>query len=278
MQTEGVANAILQTRPDFLMLQEVEGRESLARFNEDYLGNEYETFMPSTNDQRSIGIAFLVRKNLDVRVEVVNLLHPKWTNPNGIVEPVFSRNFPIFKLFSDDQSEPSLIVAGAHFKSQRDRAQDPESFLKRQEEMKVAVEALSEMRKIHEGVPIIVMGDFNSSRGDNEATPHFGEGLGLFDVHLSEEHFVDKGGLGHVTHTFHPKVDGVEQAPVMSVMDRAFLDESLKEELVQSVIYRYRHIGSSVYKPLPRTVDERGENPSDHYPIYFDLKPSVMFD
>jgi len=39
-QTQGVANAILQTKPDFLMLQEVEGEDSLRRFNRDYLGEE----------------------------------------------------------------------------------------------------------------------------------------------------------------------------------------------------------------------------------------------
>lgn len=276
-QTQGVANAILQMNPDFLMLQEVEGEDSLRRFNREYLGDEYRVFMPPTNDIRKIGIAFLIRKNLEVEVEVENVLNVEWTTPKGVVEKVFSRNFPIFKLFTKGSDKPRMVVAGAHFKSQRDRSGDPDSYFKRQAEMKAAVTALKRIQEEFPGVPMTVMGDFNSSRGDNEVMPVFEE-LSVFDAHLSEDHFVDKGGLGHMTHTYHMKYKNEEQAAIESVMDRALLTESLRSDLINSVVYRYRHLGSSEYKSLPSSLAERLENPSDHFPIYFDIKPSVLFD
>ncbi len=276
-QTKGVAAAILATRPDFLILQEVEGADSLHRFNDEYLGGDYQVFMPPTNDTRGIGVAFLIRKNVDVVVEVKNASESTWINPAGREEKVFSRNFPVFKIFKSGAREPSLILAGVHFKSQRDRKGDPNSYLKRQAEMKHAVRILERVEKRHLGTPIIVMGDFNASRGDNEVMPIF-ERLGFFDPHLSEEHFEDVGGLGRTTHTYHPFINNVEQKAVQGVLDRALLSTSLLRYLRRSAIYRYRVTGSAEKKRIPESYSERDENPSDHYPIYFDLDPSIIFN
>ncbi|MGH1468983.1 MAG: endonuclease/exonuclease/phosphatase family protein [Bdellovibrionales bacterium] len=276
-QTRGVAAAILTTRPDFLILQEVEGRDSLHRFNDEYLGSDYQVFMPPTNDSRGIGVAFLIRKNVDVRVEVGSASEHTWVNPTGREEKVFSRNFPVFKIFKPRAKEPSLIIAGVHFKSQRDRKGDPNSYLKRQTEMEHAVQILERMKRKHSNSPIVVMGDFNASRGDKEVMPIF-EKLGFFDPHLSEMHFEDIGGLGRTTHTYHPFIKNVEQPAVRNALDRALLSRRLLKYLKKSAIYRYRVLGSATKKRIPESYSERDENPSDHYPIYFDLDPSIIFD
>lgn len=278
-QTQGVANAILELDPDFLLLQEVEGMESLERFNRHYLDSEYETYMPPTNDLREIGVALLVKKKLGVIIDVKTSVHLEWVTPKGRTEKVFSRNFPIFKIYKEGEAEPRLMLAGVHLKSQRDRSGDPNSYYKRQAEMKAGVKALEDVKLEHPDAPIMVMGDFNSSRGDNEVTPVFGR-LGLLDTHLSEEHFLDVGGLGRNTHTYHPNahVKGQEGKAIKTVLDRALISKRLLESLLRSAIYRYRENGTNEKKPLPSSFAEREQNPSDHFPIYFDLGLSVLFD
>ncbi len=281
VQTQGVAKAILDLNPDFLLLQEVEGLNSLERFNRNYLEDGYEIMMSPTNDAREIGIAFLVKKTLSaqlkLRIELESFTDLKWKSPSGRREPVFSRDFPIFKIYREGQAEPSLILGGIHFKSQRDRKGDPNSYYKRQAEMRAAVHILETVKKEHPTSPIVVMGDFNASRGDNEVTPVF-ERLGLFDTHLSEAHFVDVAGLGHNTHTYHPHVNRLEQTAVKTVLDRALISQRLVESVIKSAVYRYRVEGSNERKPLPNSLAERIKNPSDHYPIYFDLDSSVLSD
>jgi endonuclease/exonuclease/phosphatase family metal-dependent hydrolase len=275
-QTLGVAKAILELRPDFIFLQEVEGGESLELFNEHYLGSEYETYLAPTNDVRNISIAFLVRKRTRVRVEYETFEYKNWESPASVREPLLSRNFLIAKIFKEGKSIPSMILGGLHLKSESDRQKDPGSKIKRAAELKYIGEVLNARMKDHPQAPVVVMGDFNTARGGGETHPIFDK-LYMTDVHRSEDHFFDPDGLGHSTHTYHPKVDGVEMPASATAIDRAFVSKDLLDYITQAGIYRYR-TESGQKKPLPQTQAERNENPSDHYPIYFDLKPELLFD
>jgi exonuclease III len=270
--TQGVAKAILETNPDFLFLQEVEGIDSIKRFNSDFLNSKYDIYLPKTNDQRGIGIAFLVRSSLDLEISFESNEHHKWHDHanNNRYSAVFTRSFPVFKIFKKGNQYPSLILAGVHFKSRRDRKKDPKSFFKRSAEINKATDILSEIRNSHEGSPLIVMGDFNSARGQQEVE-YMRNALRLIDTHASLLHFEDPHGMGLSTHTYHPE----SEVAVGGALDMALISMDLVESLGQSSIYRYKDDQGKV-KKLPMTREERDQNPSDHYPIYFDLNSSIF--
>lgn len=269
--TKEIARIIHDTNPDFILLQEIEGRDSLERFNENYLGGEYVFFMPPTNDRREIGVALLIKDDLKFHIRMESFERLSWTNPNGHIEPVFTRNVGLFSVYDPDTHEVVLGIFGLHFKSRRDRKGDPASVLKRTKEVEETVRAVEKFRAAHPGVPVIVAGDFNSNRDVEELRPFFDE-LGLHDAH-SEEHFRNKDEMGRVTHTYHP----FDEEPVHSEMDLILVDDLLKSRIFGADIYRYRDYALGKPKPMPKTIDERNQNPSDHFPVIVDLDPKSIY-
>lgn len=269
--TKEIARIIHDTNPDFILLQEVEGRSSLDRFTQNYLGGEYVAFMPPTNDRREIGVALLIKDDLKFHIKVESFESLSWTNPRGHIEPIFTRNVGLFSIFDPDTDEVVLGVFGLHFKSRRDRRGDPGSVLKRTKEVEETVRAVEKFRLAHPGVPVIVAGDFNSNRDVEELKPLFDE-LGLHDAH-TEEHFRNKDRQGRITHSYHP----VGEKAIFSEMDLILVDESLKSRILGSDVYRYRDYTLGKPKPIPDTINLRNLNPSDHFPVFVDLDPKSIY-
>jgi len=270
-QTKGLADAILEVQPDFIMLQEVEGQESLDRFIRRYLNNAYKAYMPPTNDGRQIGNAFLVRHGMGIKVKRESFTDLTWKNMTGRKEKIFTRNFPLFKIYIENHDSPKMIVAGVHYKSKRDRVKDPRSFYKRQKEAEESVRILEEVQLEHPSTPIVIMGDFNSSR-DKEELDSF-KRLDLVDLSDKPERFIDEHNLGDSTFVFFP---GDRDEVVRESLDGAFLSSDLDSFIQSYFVYRYKDEDGQV-KPLPSTLAERHENPSDHYPVVFDLDPKVLY-
>lgn len=270
-QTKGIADAILDTQPDFIMLQEVEGKDSLDRFNRRYLDDAYKVYMPTTNDGREIGTAFLVRNGMGIKVKRQSFTDLYWKNMTGRKEKVFTRNFPVFKIYIENHETPKLIVAGVHYKSKRDRKNDPRSFHKRQKEADESVRILKETEVKHPGVPIIVMGDFNSSRDKKELKSF--RLLDMVDLTDKPELFVDEEGMGDSTFVFFPNR---ETTTTREALDGAFLSSSLEAYIKSYSVYRYKDEEGKV-RDLPQNFEERNLNPSDHYPVIFDLDPKILY-
>lgn len=270
-QTKGLADAILNTQPDFIMLQEVEGRESLDRFNRRYLDRAYKVYMPATNDGRGIGTAFLVRHGMGIKVHRKSFTDLSWTNKNGQLEKVFTRSFPLFEVFFEDHKTPKLIVAGVHYKSKRNRKGDPGSFHKRKKEAEESVRILKKTRAQYPHTPMIVMGDFNSTRDQKELESF--RDLNMVDLNEKPEFFEDEGGLGESTFVSFPKS---HRGPRSEALDGALLSPDLESRLKSFTVYRYKDEKGQII-PLPKNFEERNKNPSDHYPVLFDLNPDFLY-
>jgi len=268
----GLATAVLESQPDFLMLQEVEGYESLDRFNRRFLGDAYQVFMPQTNDTRGIGVAFLVRKGMGVTVKRRSYTKRKWTNKKGVEEAVFSRNFPIFEIYLEGMEEPKLLIAGVHYKSRADRPNDPKSFYKRQKEVDESISILKKMREQYPQTPMVVLGDFNSSPEQKELASFYNE-LGMMDAHSVDSVFKDPDKMGRYTFVYFP----FEKRKKMRAFDQALLSANLSEHLVSSSVYRYKSPETGAVLPFPKNIEERNQKPSDHYPILFDLDADVLY-
>lgn len=270
--TKALAEVILETSPQFISLQEVSGIESLNIFNKRYLKGRYKVYFLTGARPRHTGIAFLARKDLKVDIKTRSHQDLVWINRQKKREQLFTRDFPIFEVYVQGQKTPNIIVAGVHLKARMNRPNDPKSFYKRNAEIAGGVEILKNLKKKNPKASLVIMGDFNSSRGQQEVH-ELSDNLKLFDPHLSKEHFVDEGGLGKSTFVYFPREGGTKERE----FDRALLSSDLHDKLISSWVYRYKDSYTGETKQLPRSMEERDQNPSDHYPILFDLKPEALY-
>jgi len=271
--TEEIAHVILETAPDIVVLQEIETYNSLVRFVDNFLGGEYAIFYAGDRDKREISTALLIKDDLDLHVRIKDTSGIAWKAASGVFEPVFSRELGAFEVFNPNTSEVVLGVFGVHFKSRLDRKNDPDSLLKRAKEAEVTARFVAQFEDANPNVPYIITGDFNDAPESLEFKP-LTEGLDVFEPFKYPEFFTNKAGFGLSTFSIHPKAP--ETARYTSV--DFFLTSRNLEEFVMAVdVYRYKNRATNTFKPLPTSGLERAENPSDHFPIFIDLKPDFLF-
>src|SRR5262249_49794479 len=139
-----IANVIKEIAPDVIVLQEVEGRESIEKFNKEYLGGKYRVFIERGNDGRGIDVAMLVAADLDVDIKYETHKDATWHDPvENRDELVFSRDLPALIIYEKGAQIPAAVILGHHGKSKRDRPGDPESNVMR----KGQVAKVNEIRK-----------------------------------------------------------------------------------------------------------------------------------
>ena len=268
---QGVAKAILDESPDFIVLEEVEDIETLTKFTRDYLGGTYRPFLVDGNDNRAIQIGYLVKTDLPLQVTLETHKDAKWKDPtDGSVEKVFSRDAPALMIRREGArpaTPPALIFIGNHAKAQRDRGGDPGSVLLRTAQMKEIASIVDGYQKLYgSSVPIVLGGDFNVDvRKAVELDPIRTRMTDSFDV---------KGvrGLDRMTHSYHPNVGSTE----FHQLDALYLTPGLQDNVVSIEAYRYKDVNGQP-KPLPATFAERTRNPSDHFPIVVTLSTEDIF-
>jgi endonuclease/exonuclease/phosphatase family metal-dependent hydrolase len=259
----GLTTAIQDINPDILMLVEVGGRESLDHFNHSFLKDTYTAYFVETNSNRSIDLAFLVKK--DLKWTITTLSHRETPIHVGL-----SRNSPTKARFSRDVAELrlhrgrqlELILLLTHFKSKLSTDTDYQGRDLRQAEATALAELYQKISAQHPDVPIVVGGDLNSDLSSPEL-----EALrktNLLDFHdVIETPAEDRISFVHFDYTgqAHPQVlDYLLISPHLST-------KVLKEK---SQTYRYKSYYDTPH-PLPRTVHQRYHMPSDHYPVVLTL-------
>ena len=271
--TREIARIITETSPDFIVLQEVETWNSLNRFINNYLGGEYAPFMAGDYNKRSLGIALLIKSDLKFHVRMRSVSGLSWTAASGLIEPVFSRELGVFEVFDPESGEVVLGVFGAHFKSHRDRKNDPKSFLKRSQEAQVTAQIVGQFEDAYPNVPYVIAGDFNANLDDPELSPLF-ENLDISNPIADPKLFRDKAGLGQNTHSYHQDDLG---RTVYSQIDMILTSRQLENFIIGLDVYRYKDRSTNAFKPLPNSNEERNENPSDHFPIFVDFAPEAIY-
>ena len=269
---EEITRIIVETSPDFVVLQEVETSDSLNRLIENYLRGEYSALLVENYGKRSMTTALLIKNDLKFYVRVRPVDGLTWKAPSNDVEPIFSRKLGVFEVF-DTNREVVLGIFGVHFKSYKDRSRDPKSFLKRSKEVGTTVQIINQFITTYPDTPFVVAGDFNSKPNAPELLPLF-EDLDTFDPIRNPDTFVDKADMGTYTHSFHEK--GVEES-VYSEVDFILTSKELKDFIIGADVYRYKDRQTNDFKPLPDSNKERAENPSDHFPVFVDIR-SEAFD
>lgn len=274
-QVKGVAKAILDEDMDIIVLQEVEGMQPLARFNQKFLGDKYEVFLQSGNDPRGIEIGFLVKKDLPFKIQMHGHAWKQWSHPifKKNVQ-VFSRDLPALHIRHKSASmteKPDFIIAGTHYKSQRSYRGDKRSAMFRAKQVEETRAILEDYDKNYPGVPILLGGDFNA---DIHRSPEF-KAL-LEDDFMQDSFDLSRNKLApkeRVTQTFHPRKGAAQQ----SQLDAILVNRSASSAVVEAKVYRYKDEHGRE-KPLPKTYDERELNPSDHFPVVLRVKTSELLN
>lgn len=270
-EQQGLAKAINDESPDFIILEEVGGLEALTTFSRDFLNAAYEPYLVQGNDQGGIDIGYLVKRDLPLGVTLESHREAMWNDPTDHQQHrVFTRDAPALFVRAEgaaEDSAPLLILIGNHAKAMRDRDGDPESEILRAAQYREIGHIIDSYQQDYGAeVPILVGGDFNADvQSAASLAPIRQRMKDPFDLTSATD-------LERTTHTFHPR----KGPAIYHQLDALFVTPSLVDNVIDIETYRYKNKqGHS--KPLPTTFDERKQNPSDHFPIVLTLSTKKIF-
>jgi hypothetical protein len=180
--------------------------------------------------------------------------------------PACEKNLVVFVRRNKNEKVPALIIVGNHGRSQRDRANDKGGVQIRSAQYQAAAEIIAGYMKRWPQVAIVLGGDFNTElRNSPEVLPLRSIMRDSFDI-------AKVPMQARTTHTFHPEGG----ARVLSQLDTIYVSPVLAPSVRGAAVYHYRD-ASGRELPLPRTFDERAQNPSDHFPVAIELSTERIF-
>ncbi len=261
---EQQAKLLLEEKMDLGVFQEVEGKESFLAFNEIYLNGQFDPLMVKGNDPRGIQIGMYLKHDLPFEIEYRSHVARTWVDPiSQHKQRVFTRDLPTLIVRAKGDKKPLVVFIGTHYKSKRDRDDDPESEILRKAQADATVEIINALkRELGEAVPIILAGDFNGNYNKEEAFANMRKALDMDDP------FNDLNVSNHdrVTHTYHPR----DAETKWNQVDYLLVSRNIKACIKSAYVHRYKDAAGKI-KPLPNTYEERKQNPSDHFPVVMQL-------
>lgn len=284
-KTRALAEAILDMDPDFLMLNEVGGEDSLLNFNRYFLQEKYQAHIVEGNSDRGIDVGYLTRRDLPFKYVLIShknrpldFLYPHEIPPAHITETrshFFSRDVAELRVFMPEAHTPFLVILLTHLKSKLDpEGIDPEGKLRRQAELKTLVKIYNDVNQELEGkVPIMVAGDFNGEARRPNPEPEFAELYNSTDL-MEVFELADLPPESRYTQIQFPRYG----QPRGLHIDYIFISPHLHPLVVkeQTGPYLFKSDGR-VQLPYPKTIDQRAAMPSDHHPVIATIKNWIPF-
>lgn len=283
----GLARTILFEDPEFIMVNEVGGLESLDNFNRLFLENRYIPYLIEGNSNRGIDIGYLVHKQLGYKYLLLthknrplNFIYPheedlnKYHEKNNqserkIKTHYFSRDISELRVYQGEDQNPKLIIMLVHLKSKLDEdGIDPEGKQRRKAELNTLVDVYNERRKEFPKVPVMVVGDFNGWARRTGTDPEFAQLYKATDL-------LDTLEVAGVPHDQRCTQLQILRAggQIKLQIDYMFLSPELHDLVIKEHCYvaPLRNEKGEPYSS-PRSLDERLLLPSDHYPVVATLK------
>ena len=270
---QGLADAILESKLDVVVLEEVKDEASLKEFNSDFLKSQFEPIFQAGNDPSS-HVVFLVKKDLPFEVTYLSHKAIQKADPvTGATGAILSRDLPALVVHAKNPKpgirDPLFVFIGTHFKSKRPRPGDFESRALRKTQVETAVEVIADIKKkFGTDVPVMLGGDFNGAlHSEAEFASLWSSGavedpFKIVEMKTGKVFTPDQ----RVTHTFFPQDGGRDAKQI----DAVLVSPSMKDSVKDVQVYRYKD-SSGKELPLPATYAEREKNPSDHYPLILTL-------
>jgi hypothetical protein len=264
---ESIRDILLDEDPDVILLTEISHVDSIRRFANDerYLNGHWD-LMIHPDDHFSGNIGFLVKKGLPLSFRFETHLQATRTRQDGRRVPVFTRDVPALIVQGEGNADRSTVVfLGLHAKSMRDSHDgDPLNVRRRTREFAGVQSIKAHYRKRFPGAKFVTLGDMNT---DTLRAPEYrimkSDAASFLDLTVR-----GSSPESRVTHTFHrinPNTGETVGTKALQ-LDDILVDNLLKPYFVEGYVYRFLDsLGRR--KPLPKTLGERKENPSDHFPV-----------
>lgn len=258
-----LAQTIMDTEADIVMMTEVGGPESLANFSRYVLNDEYLSLSLPSNSDRGIDLGYLIKKTIAYKFDI----HSHIDFPLPLPAKRFSRD--VLRLDLKENEEIKLIFLLAHIKSKLDlRKADFEGRTRRTLEVKGLIDIYLDLSSRYPHVPILVGGDMNGHAGESDTEEEFKPIYGrtdLMDIAAiagipNEERFsyiyFTRGGNRFV-----------QQIDYLFISDKF---ASLVDPL-ETYFPRYKNLGGAPL-PIPQRMEHKNTLPSDHYPFLATLR------
>jgi endonuclease/exonuclease/phosphatase family metal-dependent hydrolase len=269
-----IAKIIKDMDPDVLMLNEVGGFESLENFNNHFLGNAFTVHLKEGNSNRGIDVGYLLKKSLNFKPVLLShknrplqFLYPHENQtPSGGKSHYFSRDVAELRLFRKAENSPSLVVLLVHLKSKLDPENvDPQGRLRRTAELRTLIEIYNDIRKELGHTPVIVAGDFNGIA--NKRRPDFEPEFEQLYLQSNLYEMSDLVRLPLERCYTQVQINPLGKQTFIQ-LDYIFVSPELKDKIrkdLSQVWYFKGSLGQEL--PPPKTINERMQLPSDHYPV-----------
>ncbi len=273
-KTLALAHNLLKLQPDFVLLNEVGGVESLENFNRHFLGDQFEVHLQEGNSDRGIDIGYLVRKGQPLEVQLIShkdrpLVWPTSVEEKAPERPLyFSRDVAELQVRANGHPDPQLILLLVHLKSKLDPdGTDPQGYARRSAELKTLVELYQERRQQFLQTPVMVAGDFNAECKRSLPDP---EMLPLLETDLCD--VLDLTSLEGPQRYTQVQVSRYGQIQGLQ-LDHILISPELKTWALpdRCFVCTYESdLGVPANHPL--TLQEKWQLPSDHYPVVATFK------
>jgi endonuclease/exonuclease/phosphatase family metal-dependent hydrolase len=287
LQLKEIARCILDINADIYFLCEVGGLESLKNFNEHFLNDSFHAFSHEGNSERGIDLAYLVKRNPDLRYELIthkerslDFLYPHERQSvfteilDSKKSHKFSRDVSELRVFSTTSQKPNLICLNVHLKSQLDKENiDPLGKDRRRAELEKLLEIYLEVSKeFNHEVPMVIGGDFNGIASKQNTDAEF---LSIYTKTPLLDVF-DVAGLAQEKRITHIQIPPYGKA-WMKQFDYLFISPQLQSKMIKDECYVYRY-KDQFGKPhaLPTTLIEKRKLASDHYPVVASFKLNTV--
>lgn len=295
---EKIAEVFFEINPDIAFLVEVGGRDSLQKFNDDYLKGLYKVSLLKGNSNRGIEIGFLIKKSFLEERELIfdhishakkpiEFLYPheKVKNQKAMIKgkPVthrshfLSRDLAELRLYKKNDPlklRPLLAVLGVHLKSKLDKDGIDWQGTKRRHAEATYLANIYKKRnqKWNQACPLFITGDFNGELHKQKRDPEFREFYQyeeLMDftdlLELPREECFSFIGMDKHKRSFGLQLD-------YFLLDKKYLPLLEKKNCG---FYRYKNKEGGII-PIPQNPGARFGLPSDHYPLVIEFKTSFL--
>lgn len=273
-----IANVIDELSPDIVFLNEIGGEESLNNFVNHFLKTPYVPLLKEGNSPRGIDVGYLLKPGYDLKPVLIshkdrpiNFLYPHENQTAaGGKSHYFSRDVAELRLFKDGQNSPSLVCLLTHLKSKLDSDMiDGEGRLRRAAELKTLVDIYNEIKnELGPEIPVILGGDLNGVADPRKHEPEFQY---LYD-HSDLQDAFDLAELPDPKRTSQVQIWPNGKRTELQI-DYFFVSPALKKAIIPEKTGAYFFKSDlGLERPLPFSMEEKSELPSDHYPIKLALK------
>ena len=249
------AQAVATIDADITVLQEVHSDYEVEYLIREHLNDEYDYFLKPGNDPAG-SVVFLVKKGLPFEYEYRSHSDTQWKG-----QKLFTRDAPVLILRSQETGSIITAIIGHHAKSQKDRAGDKRSRKLRTQQNKEIANIASKISSEFGQIPVLAAGDFNADLHKDESAQVLSHRMtDVFDLLPRPPPRARRVTFSYFKNNIHNQ----------NQLDGIVVHNPNLIQVRRADVYRYRDEDGNEY-PLPETIQERLELPSDHNPVWADV-------